>query len=41
MRAAFTDASHMHLYVVVPVLLGFAVGFLALGLRSFRRRVLS
>jgi hypothetical protein len=25
----------------VPVLLGFAVGFLALGLRSFRRRVLS
>jgi len=41
MRAAFTDASHMHLYVVVPVLVAFAVGFLALGLINFRRRVLS
>jgi ABC-2 type transport system permease protein len=41
MRAAFTDASHMHLYVVYPVLVGFCVLFLALGLRNFRRRVLS
>jgi ABC-2 type transport system permease protein len=41
MRAAFTDASHMHLYAVFPVLIGFAVGFLALGLINFRRRVLS
>ncbi len=41
MRAAFTDASHLHLYVVEPVLVGFCVAFMALGLRSFRRRVLS
>ncbi len=41
MRAAFTAAPHMHLYVVYPVLIGFAVVFLTLGLRNFRRRVLS
>ena len=41
MRAAFTDAPHMHLYVVYPVLIGFLVLFLGLGLRNFRRRVLS
>ena len=41
MRAAFTDAAHMHLYVVYPALLGFLVLFLGLGLRNFRRRVLS
>jgi ABC-2 type transport system permease protein len=41
MRAAFTDAPHMHLYVVYPVLMGFAALFIALGLRNFRRRVLS
>ncbi len=41
MRAAFTDAPHMHLYVVYPVMLAFAVGFLTLGLYKFRRRVLS
>ncbi|MFC0529700.1 ABC transporter permease [Phytohabitans kaempferiae] len=41
MRAAFTNAPHMHLYVIVPVLLGFAALFGALGLHSFRRRVLS
>jgi ABC-2 type transport system permease protein len=41
MRAAFTDAPHMHLYVIIPVLSGFAVLFIALGLRSFRHRVLS
>ena len=41
MRAAFTGASHMHLYVVYPVLVGFVALFLSLGLRNFRRRVLS
>jgi ABC-2 type transport system permease protein len=41
MRAAFTNAPHMHLYIVYPVLIAFCVGFLWLGLRNFRRRVLS
>ena len=41
MRAAFTDASHMHLYVVYPVLIGFTALFLGVGLRNFRKRVLS
>ena len=41
MRAAFTSAPHMHLYVVYPVVAGFGAFFLALGLRNFRRRVLS
>jgi ABC-2 type transport system permease protein len=41
MRAAFTNAHHMHLYVIYPVLIGFLALFLALGLRNFRRRVLS
>jgi ABC-2 type transport system permease protein len=41
MRAAFTQAPHMHLYVVYPVVFGFAVVFLSIGLRNFRRRVLS
>jgi ABC-2 type transport system permease protein len=41
MRAAFTNAPHMHLYVVYPVISGFAVIFLTIGLRNFRRRVLS
>jgi ABC-2 type transport system permease protein len=41
MRAAFTNAPHMHLYVVYPVMIGFCVVFLWLGLRNFRRRVLS
>ena len=41
MRAAFTAAPHMHLYVVYPVLTGFCVAFLSIGLRNFRRRVLS
>jgi ABC-2 type transport system permease protein len=40
MRAALTDASHMPLYAIYPVLLGFCVGFLALGLRNFRSKVL-
>jgi ABC-2 type transport system permease protein len=41
MRAAFTSAPHMHLYVIYPVVFGFGVAFLAIGLRNFRRRVLS
>jgi ABC-2 type transport system permease protein len=41
MRAAFTASSHMHLYVIYPVVIGFAAIFLALGLRNFYRRVLS
>ena len=40
MRAALTQAQHMPLYVIYPVLIGFCVVFLTLGLRSFRRRVL-
>ena len=41
MRAVFTDAPHMHLYVIYPVVLGFAALFLTIGLHNFRRRVLS
>jgi len=41
MRAAFTDVPHIHLYVIYPVLLAFFAVFLSLGLRNFRRRVLS
>ena len=41
MRAAFTAAPHMQLYVIYPVVIGFAAVFLAIGLRNFRRRVLS
>ncbi|HUB71800.1 MAG TPA: ABC transporter permease [Acidimicrobiales bacterium] len=41
MRAAFTDISHMHLYVIYPVLLAFCALFLLLGIRAFRGRVLS
>ncbi len=41
MRAALTDAPHMHLYIVYPVLTGFLLLFLGIGLRNFRRRVLS
>jgi len=41
MRAALTDSSHMHLYVVYPLLWSFFVVFLTLGLRNFRRRVLA
>jgi ABC-2 type transport system permease protein len=41
MRAAFTAAPHMHLYIVYPVIVGFAAVFLTLGLLNFRRRVLS
>jgi ABC-2 type transport system permease protein len=41
MRAVFTTAPHMHLYVVYPVVVAFGVLFLTIGLRNFRRRVLS
>jgi len=41
MRAALTASSHMHLYVVYPMLSAFFVVFLTLGLRNFRRRVLA
>ena len=41
MRAAFTNAPHMPLPVIVVVLSAFAAGFLTLGVRNFRRRVLS
>jgi ABC-2 type transport system permease protein len=40
MRAALTEAQHMPLYVIYPVLVGFCALFLTLGLRSFRKRVL-
>jgi ABC-2 type transport system permease protein len=41
MRAAFTNTPHMHLYIVYPVLAGFCALFLLVGIRAFRRRVLS
>jgi ABC-2 type transport system permease protein len=41
MRAAFTNAPHLHLYIIYPVLVGFCTVFLKIGLHNFRRRVLS
>jgi ABC-2 type transport system permease protein len=41
MRAGLTHASHMHLYIIYPVLIGFCATFLTLGLRKFESRVLS
>ena len=41
MRAAFTQAPHMHLYVIYPVVAAFGALFLLIGLRNFGRRVLS
>lgn len=41
LRAAFTDAPHMHLYVIYPTVIGFAIVFMTIGLRKFSRRVLS
>lgn len=41
LRAGFTTADHMHLYVVYPVMLGFCAAFVFEGLRGFRKRVLS
>jgi len=41
MRRRSPGRPHMHLYVIYPVVFAFAVVFLAIGLRNFRRRVLS
>jgi ABC-2 type transport system permease protein len=41
LRGALTDTSHMHFYAVYPALIGFCVLFLVVGLRAFRKRVLS
>lgn len=41
MRAAFTDVGHIQLYVIYPVLVTFCVAFLWIGLRNFKKRVLS
>jgi ABC-2 type transport system permease protein len=40
-RAALTNLDHMHLYVIYPAVVAFGVVFLVLGLRNFRRKVLS
>jgi len=40
MRAGLTPFSHLHLFIIYPVLMGFSAFFLWLGLRNFRRRVL-
>lgn len=41
LRAGLTDAVHLHLYIIYPVVVGFCMLFLWLGIRNFRRRVLS
>jgi ABC-2 type transport system permease protein len=41
MRAGLTTVSHMHLFIIYPVLIGFCATFLTLGLRKFKSRVLS
>jgi ABC-2 type transport system permease protein len=41
LRAGFTSIGHMHLYIVYPALFGFLVLVLTLGMRNFRRKVLS
>jgi ABC-2 type transport system permease protein len=41
MRASLTTAPHMHLYVIYPVLIGFAALFLWLGIKGFIRRVVT
>ena len=41
MRAALTNAEHMHLYVIYPAIAAFSVIFLVLGLRNFRSKVLA
>jgi len=40
MRAVFSNSPHLPLYVVYPVMAGFAAVFLVIGLYNFRRRVL-
>jgi ABC-2 type transport system permease protein len=41
LRAAVTNAPHMHLYIVYPMLLLFCTAFLYLGIRGFKQRVLA
>jgi len=41
LRGGLTNISHMHFYIVYPVLVGFCVLFLWIGIRAFRKRVLS
>jgi len=41
LRGGLTDISHMHLYVVYPVLIAFCALFLAVGIRAFSKRVLA
>jgi ABC-2 type transport system permease protein len=41
LRGALTKAPHMHLYVIYPVLIGASALFLYLGIKGFRKRVLS
>lgn len=40
-RAALTQSSHMHLYVIYPVMIGLSALFLRLGIGGFKKRVLS
>ncbi len=40
-RAALTDAPHMTLWAVYPVMAAFTARFARLGISGFRRRVLS
>jgi len=40
-RAALTTSSHMSLWAVYPALIGFSALFLTIGIRNFRRRVIS
>jgi ABC-2 type transport system permease protein len=40
-RAALTTSSHMHLYIVYPVLLAFTAFFLWRGVEGFKKRVIS
>ncbi len=41
LRAGLTQASHMPLWAIYPVLIGFGILFWMLGLRNFKRRVLA
>jgi ABC-2 type transport system permease protein len=41
LRAGLTHASHMHLYIVYPVLIGFCAAFVTVGMRKFTGKVLS
>jgi ABC-2 type transport system permease protein len=41
LRGGLTSLSHMHLYIVYPVLIAFCGVFLSIGIRAFRGRVLA